>query len=302
MKKEPYLVILAAGMGSRYGSLKQIDPVDEKGHAIIDFSIYDALKVGFKNICFIIKEAIEEDFKAFIGERVSKYANVKYVYQELSKIPEGSKVEEGREKPLGTGHAILCCKGEVDAPFVVINADDYYGLDTLKTAYDFLMENQEPDCYAMVGFVLKNTLTENGSVSRGVSEAEDGYLSDIKEVKKIYKTHKGAEYEDENGERKPIDENSIVSMNCWAFKESYLEKLEKAFPTFLENIPKGDLKKEFLIPEVVDDLIKDGKARVKVLTSSEKWFGVTYKEDKPEVVAKIKEMKDAGKYPEDFLK
>jgi dTDP-glucose pyrophosphorylase len=301
--KNPELVILAAGMGSRYGGLKQIDKIDDYGHIIIDYSIYDAMKAGFRDITFIIKKEIEKDFREVMDSHLAgKDVNVKYVYQELSKIPEGCKVEEGREKPLGTGHAILCCKGEVDAPFVVINADDYYGLDTLKTAYDFLMNNDEPDCYAMVGFVLKNTLTENGSVSRGVSEAEDGFLSDIKEVKKIYKTADGAEYEDENGERKPIDENSIVSMNCWAFKESYLEKLEKAFPTFLENIPKGDLKKEFLIPEVVDDLIKDGKARVKVLTSSEKWFGVTYKEDKPEVAAKIKEMKDAGKYPEDFLK
>ena len=302
MNREPYLVILAAGMGSRYGSLKQIDPVDAEGHAIIDFSIYDALKVGFKNICFIIKEAIEEDFKAFIGDRVSKYANVKYVYQELYKIPEGSAVEEGREKPLGTAHALLCCKGIVDAPFVVINSDDYYGLDTLKTAYDFLKDSNDDTTYAMVGFVLKNTLTENGSVSRGVSVGENGYLSDIKEIKKIYKIHFGAEYEDENGERKPIDENSIVSMNCWAFKEAYLENLEKSFPEFLRNIPKGDLKKEFLIPETVDELIKKGEAKVKILTSNEKWFGVTYKEDKPEVVAKIKEMKEAGKYPEDFLK
>lgn len=302
MNREPYLVILAAGMGSRYGSLKQIDPVDDEGHAIIDFSIYDALKVGFKNICFIIKEAIDEDFKTFIGNRVSKYANVKYVYQELHKIPEGSSVEAGREKPLGTAHALLCCKEIVDAPFVVINADDFYGYDTLKTAYDFLTSSEDSDTYAMVGFVLKNTLTEYGSVSRGVSIGKNGYLSDIKEVKKIYKTADGAEYEDENGERKPIDEESIVSMNCWAFKEEYLDKLEKKFPLFLENIPKGDLKKEFLIPETVDELIKDGEVKVKLLTSSEKWFGVTYKEDKPEVVAKIKALKEEGKYPKDFLK
>lgn len=302
MNREPWLVVLAAGMGSRYGGLKQMDPVDDEGHVILDFSCFDAINAGFKNICFIIKNAIADDFKEAIGNRISRFANVKYVYQELTSVPEGFKVPAERVKPLGTGHAIMCLEGVVDAPFIVINADDFYGAECFKTAYDFIKNNPEEDKWGMVGFVLDNTLTDYGSVARGVCETENGYLTSIIERTKILRKNGGAVYIDPDETEHEIDINTIVSMNLWIFKKSYINLLVKGFPAFFESIPEGDLKKEYLIPTVVDNAIKEGLASVRVLTSPDRWFGVTYKEDKPFVVENIKKLKENGAYPKNFLK
>lgn len=300
--KEPTLVIMAAGMGSRYGGLKQIDPVDDNGNKIIDFSIYDAIRAGFKKVIFIIKKENEPDFRACIGDIVKDKINVEYVYQELTNIPDGFTVPEGRVKPWGTAHAVLCCRGIVDGPFTVINADDFYGKEAFSKIYDYLINNDDDDKYryAMVGYALKNTLTENGSVSRGVCTVdENGYLSDIVERTKIVKTDNGAAYTEDEVTYVDIDEESSVSMNFWGFTESFLGELEKAFSKFMENgVSSNPLKAECYLPFVVDELIKAEKATVKVLSSSDKWFGVTYKEDKPFVKESIQALKDKGVYPD----
>ena len=301
MNREPWLVVLAAGMGSRYGGLKQMDPVDEQNHMIIDFSIYDAINAGFKNICFIIKHQIEKEFKELVGDRIAKHANVKYVYQELDAIPEGFSVNPERVKPLGTGHALLCCKGVVDAPFIVINADDFYGAECFKTAYEFIKNTPEENAFGMVGYILNNTLTDNGSVARGVCDVKDGYLSTITERTKIIRRDGQAVSIEPGGEELILNNDTIVSMNLWIFKPYFLDLLEEGFADFLRNIPADDIKKEYVIPEIVDSAIKENKVTVKVLTSGDKWFGVTYKEDKPIVVENVKVLKAEGKYPEMFL-
>ncbi len=311
MSKEPALVIMAAGMGSRYGGLKQIDPVDEEGHIIIDFSIYDAIRAGFKKIVFIIKKEIEKDFKEAVGNRISKLADVEYVFQEIDKVPEeiasgaAFTVPEGRTKPWGTGHAILCCRDVVDGSFAVINSDDYYGPDGFKQIYQELTGKDEPYSYAMVGYVLKNTLTENGSVSRGICSCdENGYLRNIEEKTKIIKKGEGAAFSDDNGETwQDISPDSIVSMNLWGFRESFFDELEKGFDTFLkERIPENPLKSEFYLIEPVQKLISEGKASVKVLKSLDQWFGVTYREDKPKVTKAVEELKRKGIYPQHLWK
>ncbi|SHL65600.1 dTDP-glucose pyrophosphorylase [Anaerocolumna jejuensis DSM 15929] len=301
--KKPILVIMAAGMGSRYGGLKQIDSVDEQGHIIIDFSIYDAIRAGFEKIVFIIKKEIEKDFKEKIGDRISKLVEVEYVYQEVERIPSKYQVPEGRHKPWGTGHAILCCKEHVDGPFAVINADDYYGTEAFKMIYNALIEENEHKAYsyAMVGYVLANTLTENGFVSRGVCEVNaQGYLQRIEEKTKIEKRGSGAEYSDDNGGTwSSISPDSIVSMNLWGFKNSIMDELEKSFLQFLEEeVPSNPLKSEFFLPTVVQQLLESGKSEVKVLKTKDKWFGVTYKEDKEKVVETIAQLKIQGVYPE----
>ncbi len=301
--KNPILVVMAAGMGSRYGGLKQIDPVDEQGHIIMDFSIYDAVKAGFKKVVFIIKEENEKDFKAAIGDRLSKVIDVSYVYQKLENIPEGFTVPEGRIKPFGTGHAILSCINEVDAPFAVINADDYYGSHAFQVIYDFLTthEDDEKYRYTMVGYVLENTLTENGHVARGVCETdENGHLVGICERTRIEKHGEQAEYTEDDGKIwTALPNDSIVSMNMWGFTPSMLTELKNRFPKFLEeNLEKNPLKCEYFLPSVVGELLAEEKATVQVLKSTDKWYGVTYKEDKPVVVAAIKRMKAEGLYPE----
>ncbi len=301
MANEPWLVVLAAGMGSRYGGPKQMDPVDEQNHMIIDFSMFDAINAGFKNICFIIKHQIEKDFKALVGSRIEKYANVKYVFQELDAIPEGLSVNPNRVKPLGTGHALLCCKGVVDAPFIVINADDFYGSDCFKKAYEFIKNTPEETAFGMVGYILNNTLTDNGSVARGVCEVENGFLKTITERTKIIRGEDHAISIEPDGKELALANDTVVSMNFWVFKPYFLQLLEEGFADFLNSIPEDDIKKEYVIPEIVDSAIKEGKATVKVLTSADKWFGVTYKEDKPYVVESIKRLKKEGKYPESFL-
>jgi dTDP-glucose pyrophosphorylase len=298
MKKEPTLVILAAGMGSRYGGLKQMDPVDNEGHSIIDFSIYDAIRAGFKNVTFIIKKEIEEAFKEKVGQRIEKHANVSYVFQELDKIPEGFSVPEGRTKPWGTSHALLCCKGTVDGPFAVINADDFYGREAFSLIYDFLNGSESSSEYAMIGYKLKNTLTENGYVSRGVCDVKDGFLSNIVERTHIEKTETGCV---DTESKTVLDPECFVSMNLWGFKTSFLDKIESDFPKFLEGISVNPLKSEMYIPATVDNMIKSKLATVKVIPTDESWFGVTYKEDKVDVVRKIEKLKLEGIYPKNFL-
>lgn len=301
---KPVLVVMAAGMGSRYGGLKQIDPVDKEGEIIIDFSIYDAVKAGFEKIVFIIKKENEADFRAAIGDRMGDKVEVVYVFQDLHNLPEGYEVPEGRVKPWGTGHAIMSCIGEIDGPFAVINADDYYGRNAFKMAYDFLSNTDDEDGvyqYMMVGYKLENTLTDNGHVARGVCVTdEEGYLKDINERTHIEKKNGGAAYTEDDGEtwvELPVD--STVSMNMWGFGASILGELKDRFSVFLdENLAKNPLKCEYFLPFVVDELLKEEKATVKVLKSMDKWYGVTYKEDKPVVVAAIQKMKDERLYPQ----
>ena len=301
--KEPVLVVMAAGMGSRYGGLKQIDPVDQEGHIIMDFSIYDAVRAGFKKVIFIIKKENEQDFRDAIGDRLSDKVEIVYVHQDLNNIPEGFQVPEGRVKPWGTGHAVLSCAEVIDGPFVVINADDYYGTHAFKMAYDFLAQAQEdtvPAQYMMVGYRLENTLTDNGYVSRGVCETDaDGYLADINERTHIEKRDGGAAYTEDDGKTwTMLPEGSTVSMNMWGLTPEFMEILEKGFIEFLGGIKEGDIKKEYLLPELIDQLIHSGKAAVDVLETKDEWFGVTYQEDKASVQAAFKKLTDDGVYPE----
>ncbi|HAV00747.1 MAG: nucleotidyltransferase [Lachnospiraceae bacterium] len=300
--KAPVLVILAAGMGSRYGGLKQIDPVDEQGNKIIDFSIYDALRAGFKKVVFVIKKENLADFKSCIGDRIGDSMEIEYVFQDISMIPDGFCVPEGRVKPWGTAHAALCAAEAVDSPFAVINSDDFYGREAFVKIYDFLSHTSDDDKYryAMVGFALKNTLTENGSVSRGVCTVNGaGKLTDIEERTRIIKTAEGAAYTENGTDYIPISGDSIVSMNFWGYSESFLKEAGLQFREFLEKeVPKNPLKAEFYLPSVVDRLLKEDRAEVKVLKSEDKWFGVTYREDKPLVVESIKRLKKDGVYPE----
>ena len=301
--KKPALVILAAGMGSRYGGLKQIDPVDAQGNKIIDFSIYDARKAGFEKVVFIIKKENEQDFRSCIGDAVSRYMEVEYVFQDINKVPEGFEIPEGRVKPWGTAHAILCCKDCVKEPFAVINADDFYGRSAFKTLYDYLTthEDDEVHRYAMVGYELGNTLTENGSVARGCCVTdENGYLVTIAERTQIEKRSEGAAYSEDGGKTyTDIPLNTPVSMNMWGFTPSIMEELDKAVNRFFrEGVKDNPLKAECFLPIEVDKLLKEKKATVQVLSSKDKWFGVTYKEDKPFVMESIQKLKDAGVYPE----
>lgn len=301
--KKPVLVIMAAGMGSRYGGLKQIDPIDSEGHIIMDFSLYDAKKAGFEKVVFIIKKENEKDFHEVIGDRMKKYMEVEYVFQEITAIPEQFSVPKERKKPWGTGHAVLSCLDVVDGPFVVINADDYYGSNVFKMLYDYLMEHEDDDKYryAMAGYILENTLTENGHVARGVCEMdEQGYLTGLKERTRIEKKACGTAYTEDDGMTwNVIPQGSTVSMNMWGFTASILKELKERFPAFLEKgLQENPLKCEYFLPDVVGNLVKEGKASVAVLKSLDRWYGVTYKEDKEAVMAAIRGLKDAGCYPE----
>lgn len=298
---KPVLVIMAAGMGSRYGGLKQIDTVDDEGDKIIDFSIYDAKRAGFAKVIFIIKKENLEIFKEAIGDKVSKAIDVEYVFQDLSDIPEGEKPIENRVKPYGTAHAVRSCRNIINGPFAVINADDFYGQQAFKKIYDFLEENKNGSGkYCMVGFRLGNTLTENGSVSRGICSVDDnGNLVDIVERTYIVKTDNGAAYSTDNGETLiDLSVDSATSMNMWGFTKEFIHELDAAFCDFYKNeLPNNPEKAECYLPFVVDDMLKANKASVKVLDSIDKWFGVTYKEDKQYVKDQIGELKKAGVYP-----
>ena len=301
--KKPALVVMAAGMGSRYGGLKQIDPIDREGHIIMDFSIYDAVKAGFGKVIFIIKKENEADFKAAIGDRISEQIETEYVFQDLHNFPEGYEVPDGRVKPWGTGHAVLSCLDVIDGPFAVVNADDYYGQNAFRMAYDFLTSHQDDEKYhyMMVGYMLENTLTENGHVARGVCETdENGFLTGIHERTRIEKRADGPAYtEDDGATWTALPQESIVSMNMWGFTESILQELKARFSVFLdENLEKNPLKCEYFLPFVVDELLSEGKADVRVLKSLDRWYGVTYKEDKEVVVKAIQGLKDKGLYPQ----
>ncbi len=326
--KKPVLVVMAAGMGSRYGGLKQIDPVDPEGHIIMDFSVYDAVRAGFEKVIFIIKRENEADFRAAIGDRLAGHIEVVYVYQELTNLPEGFSVPEGRVKPWGTGHAVLSCLGAVDGPMVVINADDFYGRNAFALAYDFLtyaagdglrdsndvVQHAAKNCgqdeqqksenrgrYMMVGYRLENTLTENGSVARGVCGTdENGYLKTITEHTCIEHHGDRIEFTEDGGATwTELSPDTTVSLNMWGFSGDILSELNERFRTFLaENLAKNPQKCEYFLPFVVDELLTEGKASVKVEKTPDKWYGVTYKEDKPTLMAAIQRMKDEGLYPQ----
>ena len=299
---KPVLVIMAAGMGSRYGGLKQIDPVDEYGNKIIDFSIYDAIRAGFKKVIFIIKKENEQDFKSCIGDIVKDRIEVEYVFQELTNIPKDCQVPKGRVKPWGTAHAVLSCKNVVNGPFAVINADDFYGREAFREIYNYLDNNTDDELYryAMVGYALKNTLTDNGYVSRGVcTKDSEGFLKDIIERTHIEKDGEGAKYTEDGAEYTAISPESVVSMNMWGFSLSFMEEIASRFDTFFKKeVPNNPLKAECFLPFVVDELLKEKKATVRVLESKDRWFGVTYAEDKPFVVDSIKKLKEKGEYPD----
>ena len=294
----PVLVVMAAGMGSRYGGLKQIDPVGPNGQIIMHYSIYDAWKAGFRRVVFIIKEELLDAFRERIGNAAEKLMQVDYVFQSPDKLPEGCTMPEGRTKPLGTGHAIYCVRGVVSEPFAVINADDFYGAQAFQCLYDYLKDAQDDDKYryCMVGYRVENTLTENGTVSRGICEAdENGYLADIVERTAISRDANGVISDPEAGE---IAEGTLVSMNMWGFTQSFLDELETCLRTFMtDELPKNPAKGEYYLPFAVDHLIQNGQATAKVLQTSAQWYGVTYKEDKPVVVDALRRMTEAGLYP-----
>lgn len=301
--KKTTLVIMAAGLGSRFGEgLKQLAKVGPSGEIIMDYSIHDALEAGFDKIVFIIRKDIEADFKEVIGNRIEKIADVAYAYQELDKLPEGFTKPADRTKPFGTGHAVLCCKGIIDGPFAVINADDYYGKEAFVKVHDFLVEEHdtaEKLQFCMAGFILGNTLSDNGSVTRGVCQVnEAGHLTKVVETGGLIKTADGAGIQKEDGSVEPIDAGVHVSMNMWGFSEEMIDILEQNFVEFLQNIPEGDIKKEYLLPTIVDNQIQSGKADVTVLETRDKWFGVTYKEDKQIVIDSFKALVEAGVYKE----
>ena len=295
---------MAAGMGSRYGGLKQIDPVDEYGHIIIDYSIFDAIRAGFRDFVFIIKHEIEQDFREVMDKHLEgKDINVSYVFQELDVLPEGITVPEGRVKPWGTAHAISCCYGLLDVPFAVINADDYYGKEAFVKIFNFLKnaEDKGKYDYAMVGYEVGNTVTESGTVSRGVCEVnEGGMLTGVTERTKVATTD-GRVYYIEDGVEYELSPSTPVSMNLWGFTPSYVSECRKRLKKFLdENIPINPLKCEFYLPTVVSMLLKEELAEVKVLRTPDKWYGVTYKEDKPSVVEAFRRLTADGVYPENF--
>lgn len=301
MSKKPTLIIMAAGMGSRFGGNKQIAPVDDAGHIIIDFSIYDAIRAGFGKVVCVIKPEMEADFRRAIGDNIARHVELKYAYQVLDAIPAGFAVPEGRTKPWGTGHATLCALKEVDGPFAVINADDFYGRDAFAAAARFLLEEGDPNEHAMVGYNIENTLTENGSVSRGVCQGDaSGYLTDITERTTIEPREGGAAFTEDGGATWTfIPAGTPVSMNLWAFREGVVPAFGRLYEDFLRNtVPGNPAKAEFYLPNVPKTLIAEGRGRVRLLNTSERWYGMTYREDAENVRAAIAGMKAKGLYPE----
>ena len=296
--RKPTLVVMAAGMGSRFGGLKQMTPVDEQGNSLLHYSLYDAYTAGFGKVVFIIKEAIAEDFKK-VTAGLERYLEVVYIYQELDKLPAGYAVPEGRAKPWGTGHAVLCAKDEIDGPFAVINADDFYGRGAYTAIADFFREARADNEYAMVGYLLRNAMTDNGYVARGVCEIENEYLTGVTERTHIEKRGEDAAYTEDGEHYVPLSGNTVVSMNFWGFTPRILDELESRFPKFLDqNLPKNPTKCEFFLPTVANAQIHEGLGSVRVLHTDETWYGVTYREDLPSVQAAIAALRKAGKYPE----
>ena len=308
MSNKPILVVMAAGMGSRYGGLKQIDPVGPCGEAILDYSLYDARRAGFSTVVFIIKHEIEADFKRTVGTRAEQAGlEVRYAFQQLDILPEGFSVPEGRVKPWGTAHAVLSAAACIDAPFAVINADDYYGPTCFRLIFEYLSTHADGDkfAWAMVGFHLKNTVSENGSVSRGVCVTDAaGNLVSVTERTRIEPRDGTIAYTEDDGQTwVELPGDSLVSMNLWGFTPSFVTAAQEGFADFLrQNLPVNPLKCEYYLPSVVSAALADGRAEVRVLTSTDKWYGVTYREDKPALMAALKAMTDAGTYPEGLWK
>jgi dTDP-glucose pyrophosphorylase len=296
--QKPSLVIMAAGMGSRFGGLKQIQPIDPEGHAIIDYSMFDARRAGFEKVVFVIKHAIEDDFKASVGRRMEKYFDVRYVYQELDRLPAGYSVPDGRTKPWGTAHAVLCAAGEVDGPFAVINSDDFYGQSAYSAIYGFLASGRGENEHAMVGYLLRNTVTENGYVSRGICRQADGFLVGLTERTHIEKRGADAAYTEDGEHYFPLSGGETVSMNMWGFGRGFFGALERGFPGFLdENLPVNPMKCEYFLPSVANAELDSGKCTVRLLSCGETWYGVTYKEDLDGIRNAVAAMKAAGRYP-----
>ena len=303
--KKPSLVIMAAGLGSRYGGSKQIDPVDEQGHILMDFSLFDARRAGFEKVVFVIRKEHEEVFHEMIGKRIASQMEAVYAFQDLHDIPSPFTLPEGREKPWGTGHAVLSAAGQIDEPFAVINADDYYGPEAFSLIYDYLTGHQDDEKYrfAMVGYRLGNTLSETGHVARGVCEVdENGSLVKITERTRIIRTEEGAAWSEDDGQSwHAIDPASPVSMNLWGFSKGFMQELKAGFPVFLqENLPVNPMKCEYYLPAAVDRLLQEQRAVVQVLSTKEKWFGMTYKEDREQVIRMIAQSKEQGLYPANF--
>jgi hypothetical protein len=297
------LVVMAAGIGSRYGGLKQVDPIGPNGEILIHYSVYDALRAGFQRVVFVIRHDIEEAFRETIGSQIERRADVAYVFQELGDLPPGFSLPADRVKPWGTAHAVLCCKSVVRTPFAAINADDFYGAGAYNTLADYLgteQDRQEARDYCMVGYVLRNTLSEHGHVARGVCEVtSDGYLQSIRELLHIESRPDGIQYRDDRDNWVPLAADSPVSMNFWGFTLSLFDELEEHFAHFLAR-NMADLKSEFLLPNLVGDLVREGVARVKVLPTDERWFGVTYQADRPRVQAAVRDLIAQGRYPENL--
>ena len=303
--KDTTLVIMAAGIGSRFGGgIKQLEPMGPNGEIIMDYSIYDAKAAGFNKVVFILRKDIEADFREIIGQKIEKVIDVDYVFQSLDDLPAGYTAPADRKKPWGTGQAVLCCKGVVNEPFAVINADDYYGKEAFKKVHDYLVGEGTTDKeydMCMAGFILKNTVSDNGAVTRGVCVVDENeYLTAVVETGGIMMTPEGTIIHEENGSDMAITPEQHVSMNMWGFTPNFLNELETGFEAFLSEIPEGEVKREYLLPTIVDKLIKSGKASVKVLETKDKWFGVTYKEDKESVVAAFKKLIADGVYPENL--
>ena len=294
---KPILVVMAAGFGSRYGGLKQIDKIGPNGEIILEISVYDAIRAGFERVVFILREEIQEEFKELIGNKLSKFIDVQYVLQKNDILPEGYSIPEGRTKPFGTGHAILCTKNIVDSPFVVINSDDFYGREAFEKMYNFLISNIDENMYGMIGYQLCNTLSENGHVARGICTVKDGYLEEVVERTKIIKSGESAFYVEDEENWVELDYTSIVSMNIWGFNPNIFKEIEDGFRVFLDTEVKLDpLKSEYYIPSVVNSLLKKKKISVKVMHSKDKWYGVTYQEDKSIVRDAIGKLIEQGVY------
>lgn len=302
--KNTALVIMAAGIGSRFGGgIKQLEPVGPNGEIIMDYSIHDAMEAGFNKVIFIIRRDLEKDFKEIIGHRIEKLLPVEYAYQELEDLPAGYEVTPGRTKPWGTGQAVLSVKGMVDGPFLVINADDYYGQEGFRRIHDYMAEHMDSQSeiydICMGGFVLSNTLSDNGTVTRGVCQVdENGYLTNVTETYNIQMKEDGLHATDESGAPVTISPSQPVSMNMWGLPASFVHELEKGFPVFLDNLKEGDIKSEYLLPKIIDNLVQNKKARVTVLDTPDKWFGVTYREDKQAVADAIRGLIQSGVYEE----
>lgn len=302
--KDTALVIMAAGIGSRFGGgIKQLEPVGPSGEIIMDYSIHDAMEAGFNKVIFIIRRDLEKDFKEIIGHRIEKIIPVEYAYQELEDLPAGYEVTPGRTKPWGTGQAVLAVKGMVDGPCLVINADDYYGREGFRKIHDYMVSSMDTqsDVYdiCMGGFVLSNTLSDNGTVTRGVCQVDkDGILTNVTETYNIQMKEDGLHATDEEGNPVTISPSQAVSMNMWGLPASFIDQLEAGFPAFLDSLKAGDVKTEYLLPRIIDDLVQSGRARVTVLDTPDKWFGVTYREDKQAVTDAIRGLIREGVYKE----